>query len=263
MPSLTLSIVYGKNTGLVFNSTELKNLYFTGIDLKDQFGNPIPEETINFFIEAAQKEVQDLLTIKLNRTCYTETRDFVNDDYMSWGYVPTTYPVVEPVSLQGFMNTTLQINYPAQWLTAKRQVPDEDLYHRSMNLVPINGPSASYGAGTFVGILPLLGYFGNKQIPNYWAVKYLTGFNKVPTDILNYIGRLTATSILTNLQDIYLGVGVASKSIGIDGLSQSLSTTASAMYGLFSARFNQYKNDMERQLPLLKARYCGIAFGVM
>ena len=87
MGSLTLTISYAKNNGLVFNSTELKNLVFTGIALQDQFGNPIPEDTINFYIDAAQKEVENDLSVKMVRQAYTETKDFVQDDYVQWGYI--------------------------------------------------------------------------------------------------------------------------------------------------------------------------------
>jgi hypothetical protein len=263
MGSLSLSIQYEKNIGLVYNIAELKELYFTGIDLQDQFGNPIPEETIKFYIEAAQKEVQDQLEIKLVRQAIFENKDFVNDDYNKWGYIPLNYPCVKGFSVQGFLNSSIQIDYPKEWLSSK-QSSDPDLYWRSVNLVAINGPGVSLSNNAvFVGLTPYIGFFGARQIPNYWYIKYLTGFKKIPADILNYIGRLATNSLLLALGDIILGVGVANKSISVDGLSQSIGSTASAMYNLFGARISQNNKDMETQLPLLRARYTGFNMGVL
>lgn len=262
MSQLTLSIQYAKNTGLVYNSTELRNLYFTGVDFQDQFGNQIPEETINFYIEAAQKEVQDELQIKLTRQAVYETKDFISEDWRQYGYIPVNYPCVAPISLQGFLNTTLQIDYNVQHLSAKRG-SDPDLYWRSINLVPISGPSSSMvGSNVYIGISPYMGTFG-RQIPNYWAAKYMTGYLNVPKDILNFIGKRAAIDLSVMIQDILFGVGVASKSISVDGLSESIGTTSSAMYGLLSARINEYKKDIELSRLKLKSRYTSITFGVL
>jgi hypothetical protein len=96
-------------------------------------------------------------------------------------------------------------------------------------------------------------------VPNYWTLTYITGFHNIPKDILEAIGKQAAISVFTILGDIVVGAGIASKSQSIDGLSQSISTTASAMYNAFSARIGQYEKDLEKTLiPRLKARYVGI-----
>lgn len=259
MGSLTLTISYAKNTGLVLSASELKQLYFTGIKLEDQFGNPISNETIEFYIEAAQKELADYLSIKLTRQAYQENRDYMYDDWIQWGYIPTTYPVVSPISLKGFLNTTLQIDYPAQWLSAKSQSPDEDLFARNISIVPVQGTaSIASGSSIYVGLVPLSQRWGSRTVPSYWAIKYCTGFFRIPTDIMNAIGRMAAISVLALLNELISGQpGVSNKSIGIDGLSQSSSVTG------FSARIKMYQVELARQTPLLKARYVGFHFGVL
>jgi len=265
MGSLTLTISYAKNTGIVLNASELKQLYFTGIKLEDQYGNPIPDETIEFYIEAAQKELQDYLSIKFVRQAIQESRDYLYDDWVNWGYIPTTYPVVSPISLKGYLGDTLQINYPDHWLSAKRQSPDEDLYHRNISLVPVQGGTSLVGGNSvYVGIIPLSGRWGSRTVPNYWVQNYITGFNKVPADLLNYIGRMAATNLLLLLGDIITGQpGVSSKSVSIDGLSQSVNTPNSGGNTAFGGRIKAWQAEMARQLPLLKARYVGFSFGVL
>lgn len=264
MGSFSLTISYAKNLGTVLSASELKQLYFTGIKLEDQYGNPIAQETIDFYIAAAQKEMQDYLALKFTRQAYRESRDYMYDDWIKWAYMPCTYPVVAPITLKGFLNTTLQIDYPVNWLSAKKQAPDEDLYQRSISMVPVQGGTSLAGQTIYVGIAPLIGYWGNKSIPNYWECTYVTGFHKVPTDIVNMIGRLAAINILLILGDIISGIpGVASKSIGIDGLSQSVTTTASSGKTAFAGRIEAWRKEMDRQLPILKARYVGFTFGVL
>lgn len=264
MPSITFTISYKKNIDQVFSATDLKNLYFTGIKLEDQFGNPIPQETIDFMIQAAQKELQDWLSIKLKRMAYKENRDYMYDDWTKWGHIPTTYPAEKGLKLQGFVNTSLQINYSQDYLSTKAQSPDKDLYHRNIHLVPVAGSSSLINNNVLLGIAPYIGYFGNKQVPNYWEITYITGFSKVPADILNAIGKLAAINLLIEVGVLLGGLpGIASKSIGIDGLSQSITTTNSATKTGFGAKIDAYQKELERQIPLMKARYVGIIFGVL
>ena len=264
MPSLTLTISYQKNIDQVFSATDLKNLYFTGIKLEDQFGNPIPQETIDFFIQAAQKELQDWLSIKLKRMAYRENRDYMYDDWTKWGYIPTTYPVEKAISLQGFVNTSLQINYSKDYLSAKSQGPDRDLYHRNIHLVPVAGSSSLINNNVLLGIAPYIGYFGNKMVPNYWSSVYVTGYDPIPKDILNAIGKLAAINLLIEVGVLVGGLpGLASKSIGIDGLSQSITTTNNSNKTGFGAKIDAYQAELQRQIPLMKSRYVGITFGVL
>lgn len=258
MPNLSLSIQYQKNTGQVFSATELKTLFFTGIKLEDQFGNIISQETIDFYIQSAQKELSDQLSIKLTKQAYIETKDFKFDDWVQWGHVNTLYPVIKPLSMKGFLNTTLQINYPQQWLSTKSQSTDKDVYWRKINLVPISGSATSMsGTTSYVGVSPYLSYFGSKQIPNYWTVTYTTGFDFIPQDILMAIGKMAAIDLLLQLNDLVTGLpGINTKSLSIDGLSQSTSSQG------YLARIKVYRSELDRQLPLLKGRYTGIIFGV-
>jgi hypothetical protein len=265
MSQLVLNIEYQKNTGLALNSIELRNLYFTGIELKDQFGIPIPEETINFYIESAQKEIADALQVKLKRTCYREDRHYVYDDWIQWGYIPTTYPVVKPMALKGFLNSNLQIDYPQDWLSYKKQAPDVDLYHRSISLVPATGSGASFTSQPYYLNTPYSNIYGSKLIPNYWTLDYITGFDRIPVDIMKAIGMKASIDLFRNISDIITGTpGVVTKSIGIDGLSQSQSGAGGSGKLAFAGRIDSYQKELdERLMPRLKDRYVGFTFGTM
>jgi hypothetical protein len=261
MGSLTLTISYQKNTGLVYSASELIQLFFFGTPPRDRSGNIMPDDTLQFYIESAQKELEDSLSIKLNKTWIVESRDFLYDDWINWAYMPTTYPVVSPKSLKGYINSTLQIDYPSTWLKAKSQRPSKDLYHRSINLVPISPGSSSVSSNSlFIGLTPRMGFLGNRAVPHYWEQQYTTGWDRVPVDLLRVIGMMAAIPIFTISQDSVIGAGVQSKSIGADGLSQSVSTTSG---GAFAARIKEYRTQLNDMMPRIKMHYVGITFGVL
>lgn len=241
---------------------ELVQLYFFGTPPVDPQGNKMADETLLFYIEAAQKEIENYLSVKMVRQAIRENRDYFYDDWIQWNYLPTTYPIVTPLMLKGYANSSLQLEYPKQWLSSKKQSPDEDLFNRSMSLVPVSG-SASTIVNGVIGLAPYVGFFGNKNVPNYWEATYITGFKNVPKDIMSAIGYLASIPVFIILGDLIAGAGIASKSIGIDGLSQSISTTASATNSGYGARVIEYRKTLKGLLPSLKARYVGIMFGVM
>lgn len=244
------------------SATELVNLYFFGTPPIDPQNNRMSDETLQFYISSAQKEVENYLNVKTVRQAIRENRDYFYDDWIQWNYIPCSYQVVKPISLKGYANTSLQLEYAQNMLVSKKQAPDEDMYHRSISLVPASGSVSSIVTGP-LGIAPYVGYFGNRLVPNYWEVTYITGFNKVPFDIMNAVGYLASIPIFIILGDLIAGAGIASKSIGIDGLSQSISTTASATNSGYGARVLEYRKTLKDLLPALKARYVGITFGVM
>lgn len=261
MGSVSLTLRYRKNTDLVLSPDELKNIYFLGIPVTDSNGNPMADREIEFIIRAAQTEIENHLSLKFNRQVYEEDRDWNFDQWKAWGYIRTTFMVRQPISLQGFLNTTQQIDYPAEWLSAKT-ASDGIKYHRTISLVPIHGSANSLSNNViYTGIAPYIGYFGNKEIPNYWKMSYLTGWETVPHDILDIIGKLAAINIFHQLGDLIVGAGIASKSIGVDGLSQSISTTSSATNAGYGARIIGYINDLKEKLPQARQVYRGIMLG--
>ncbi len=257
MPSLSLSIQYQVNTGSVFTPTELSNLFFFGIPLLDSMGAPMSDEDLSFYLDSAQTQVEHELNIKLTRKSLEENLNYYYDDWKQWGYIPVNYPAEKALSLKGYVQSSLQVDYPIQWLSTKGG-SEKYLYHRNVSLVPVSGSTSGITNSTiFFGITPYVGYFGSKIVPNYWSLIYITGWDRIPADVLELIGKLTAVSIYTQLGDLIFGAGIQSKSQSIDGLSQSISSKA------FLARIQQYEKDIDRLLTSAKNSYRGILFGVL
>jgi hypothetical protein len=56
------------------------------------------------------------------------------------------------------------------------------------------GPASGVASSAIVyhGITPHLNFLNQQNIPDYFKVTYCTGYSKIPTDIINMIGKLTA-----------------------------------------------------------------------
>lgn len=251
MPSQVFKLVVSKNDNITISPSELLEIYFFGIPMKTQDGKQMDDHVIKTYIRSAQEEIEGYLNLKINKQVIEERRDFNREDYRDWGYVRTSYPVVSPISMIGYINDVQQVKYPVEWLSA-RSTSDGISYFRNMYLVPSGTNAAQYS-----GITPHVGYFGASHIPQYWKLRYCTGFETVPSDILNAIGKLASINLFHIMGDLILGAGIASQSIGIDGLSQSISTTSSATNAGYGARVQGYLADLKTGLPRLKAKYDG------
>lgn len=69
--------------------------------------------------------------------------------------------------------------------------------------------------------------------------------------------------MVKNTLDLVLGAGIANQSVSIDGLSQSIGTTQSAMFGAASARCEEYRKDIELLVPVLRQKYQGIKMVIL
>ena len=111
----------------------------------------------------------------------------------------------------------------------------------------------------YSGVLPSLGLNGWREIPNYWTIEYCTGFDTIPEDLLDVVGKLASLGIFNIAGDIALGqAALANYSLSIDGLSQSVGTTNSATNAAFGARIINYQKELKDSLEKLRAYYRGI-----
>lgn len=259
---VTLSIKYKKNSGRVFSVEEILSIYLYGVTIQGSDGTTLSNETIEFYIDAMQKELENFINIKFVKQLFDETTSYYRTDY--WQQFPilqTRYPVREPLSLTGFLNKIEQIIYPQQWLLCQRD--SNKLGKRRISVVP-NGASTAHGDANIVltGITAQLGFQAYSNIPDYWDMQYITGFDidQLPSDLLNILGKLISIQLFNIAGDLVLGAGIASSRISIDGLSQDVQTTSSAENSSFSARIIQYKKDIEESLKRIKLTYDQIKF---
>ena len=252
---LILDIKYKKRGRSILSPSELKDLYFFGVPLIDQQGNVMSDQTISTYIQSAQEEIEHYLDIKLNKQIFKENLDFSRSDWMQWGFLRTTYPVNEVFTLNGFVNKVQQVQVPNEWLSIKK-ASRSNMKFRQVHVVAVGSTIGVSHNMIYNGVAPFA-FLNNAHIPNYWEVEYCTGFDVIPKDLLNFIGKLAAVNIFHIMGDLILGAGIASQSIGIDGLSQSISTTSSATNAGYGARVGGYLDDLKNSLPKIEGYYKG------
>lgn len=261
MPSLTLDIVSKIDTETVLSVDRLQSLYLYGVQVQDKSGHSIPDSTYEFFLKSAQSEIEKFLGIKLTKQIIEENLDFYLDEFKNWGYVQTCYPVLKPFQLIGFLGNVRQIEYPSGWLTS-RKTSDGETFYRRIFIVPVQSSEiVTQGASIlYSGVLPYTALTSFRNIPNYWTCVYCTGFEKVPQDLLDLIGKLAAINILNIAGDLVLGKSALSSiSLSIDGLSQSTSSSPSA----YGPRIKALKDEIATSTKRLRTYYRGITTSAM
>ena len=103
------------------------------------------------------------------------------------------------------------------------------------------------------------------NIPDYWDFQYTTGFDldDLPYDLMNVVGKIATFGPLGIAGDLILGAGIAGQSLSVDGLSQSISSTASATSSGYNARLLQYERELKATIPRIKLIYDEIKLAVL
>jgi len=85
----------------------------------------------------------------------------------------------------------------------------------------------------------------------------------VPWNLLYTVGLTAAILPLDVAGDLIAGAGIASTSIGTDGLHQSVNTTSSATNSGYGARVLQFEKELKSRIPALRSKYRSLNFGVI
>lgn len=263
MGQLILTIKYRKNEGLIFSPSELFAIYLYGISIQGGDGTSFSSENMRFYIQAAQQEIESFFNLKLVRQFIEQEKlTYYRADY--WQNFPilfTNYPVNKPISLTGRYNNLEQISYPTQWLSTTQN--SYGLYKRRVSIVPTGSSVAHANAEVILsGITTQIGTQHFNMIPDYWDLQYITGFDidNMPMDLINLTGKLSCFGPLGIAGDLILGAGISAQSIGVDGLSQSISSTSSATNSGYGSRIIQYQKEIADTVKKLKLVYDEIKF---
>lgn len=262
---LRVEIEYDHVAEIFMSPQELLETYLFGIPMCSNDGRRMSTTAIAQHIRSAQAKVESLFSLKFRKQVIEENRDFVRQEFMSWGYIKTMYPIVYIDNLEGWINDICQITYPREWLSIKKV--SEVAIYRNIYLIPNTGSrqgaTMTQNSIIYNGISPHLGWFGQTYIPNYWRTRYITGWNKVPADLADFAAKLAAINVLAVIGDVLYGIGIASISISLDGVSQNTPLTRSGQGGLFAGRIKTYIDELNDVLPALKSKYRGISFDVV
>lgn len=244
---------------LPIDAAFVKETFLFGVNLKDDDGNEMSDTVIEFYIKSSFKWLERELGIRLLKTVVTnEAHDYYYGDYIQFGHVKLNhFPLrkITKYSIQ-FPLTSDRLNFDPSWIVA-------DSVGGQVNLIPRQGTISSILMGQGGAFLPLL-HTGRDYVPYIIFIDYEAGFpdGEIPADLLEIIGMKAAMGPLNLAGDLIAGAGIASKSLSIDGLSQSIGTTSSATNSGYGARILQYQKHIDGMLKTARLNLRGIAMVV-
>lgn len=266
MAQLTFNIKYRKNTGLVISVAELWELFLYGIKIQGGEGSNFSDESMRFYLVAAQREIENYYNLKFIKQLADQTITYYRTDYwQTFPILQTNYPVRESLSMIGMLNKMEQIVYPQGWLFCEYDTLMGQ-GKRRISVVPTGSSTRGNAEIILTGITSQVGMQRFNMIPDYWRIQYITGWDidQMPMDLINVVGMVASFGPLGIAGDLILGsAGIASQSLSIDGLSQSISTTASATNAGYGARIIQYEKQIKETTNRLKLVYDQPKFMVM
>jgi len=256
---------------------ELKTYYLFGLDLTNDLGEPYPDSLFAFWIKNAVSWLEHKLDIPILPVVIEEERhDFYRDDYDEFMYLQLLrYPFISIESVKLVLPGEQVVqNFSKDWIHPQRAAGQ-------LQIVPGTGSSGTIVFGAR-GWFPVF-YRNTRFIPDAFRVAYTAGFGKAPEgsygfqpgseppsvshpdpqldttpDIIKeLVGKVASFGPLNIAGDLLGGAGIASQSIGIDGLSQSFNTTSSSTSAGFGARLIQYRQEIKDQIPTLHRFYHG------
>jgi hypothetical protein len=243
------------STSPIMTVSELKDIYLFGVDLTNDAGEPYPEIIFEWGIRSAIGYLERDLDILMRPTVLTDERyDYYLNDYLHWTFIRLRQsPVisVEGVRVTWPSNETV-IDFPKDWIQLRKDMGQ-------VNIVPTSGTLSQVLLTAGGSFLPLVAS-GRDFVPNILAVDYTAGFpdGELPIELRDMVGKLATFAPLNIAGDLVVGAGIASKSISIDGLSQSIGSTSSATNAGYGARLRQYEAEIKRMLPMLRRYYKGL-----
>lgn len=227
----------------VLTVQELKDRYAWGLlDLfQDGNGNPFPDRLYVHYIRYGMSKFEANTRLRLLPTPFEEFHDHMQAGNMSEPlmFLMDEFPILSlPVpevalNLPGDAPQT----FPAEWIRVNKL--EGEIY-----IVPTSSSS-----GFKLTSNGLRGRF----IPQAYRVRYFAGFElgKLPTNIVDIVGKEAASGPLNIGGDLVGGAAIASQSMSLDGLSQSVNTTSSPTMAGFGARLIQYNNELKRDYPIV------------
>lgn len=242
----------------ILSIEDLQTNFLFGVDLTKDDGQVYPDSMLQFYIKSAVSWLEMRLDIPIRPALFHEEHDYFRRDYEKYIFIKTDKRPIIEVQKVSLVLPTQQVvqTFDNSWLHVQKDMG-------MINVVPGAGTAGTILLGAAGGFLPLF-YSGNNFIPHVFHVDYRAGFEsgKVPPILYEVIGKIASLGPLNIAGDLIAGAGIAAQSLSVDGLSQSISTTASATNAGYGARIIQYQKDVKAQIPVLRSYFHGITMTV-
>lgn len=249
----------------LITAEKLKSLYLHSVSFVGDDGKDIDPEVFENAIRVGISKVEHEFDITVTPTIFTERHDYNYNDYENYCFLQLYHrPIlIEPSSVehpQGLPEIKAQyiksqdlIEFPGEWIRTYT-------HEGQIQMTPTSGAIAQFNIAN-AGFLPRI--FGVKRTyPQLFQVKYKAGFeqDKIPAIVNRLVGCYAAIMLLNIAGDLILGAGISSESISMDGLSQSIQSTASATFSGYGARMEAYRREIKDLSEIVRGYYKAVNF---
>lgn len=216
----------------------LSNIMF-GINTTDDAGTELADSVYANAIAAAQEHFTRETGVPLGTTDYVsftgERHDLTQDQ--DWFFVMHNGPVRAVSEVGFYLGNTRVVEIPDGWVNLM------SAEGRQVQLVPSDG--------SWETISPVIAgwYRHPRRHFGQCHISYTAGYkdSDVPYSVKELIGMIAAIPLLIIFGDLILGAGIASMSISVDGMSQSINSTSSATNSGYGARIIELRKTIKER----------------
>ena len=225
---------------------QLQDTYLFGLPLQSVLTRAkMTNEAIQSFITRAVSRVEHEAKIHISPVKFQEMHDYNLFDYQKWDFVQlNNWPILQVESFRGQYPFSDQfIEFPTDWISCYNEFG-------YIQLVPKNGSFSQFLITRDASLLPLI-LGGRMRWPQLWEITYVAGFqlDQIPAILNELVGTYASIEVLRILNRVlFLG----SHSIGIDGVSQSVSLPSP---GWLAADIKSMEDKAKELLDRIKRFY--------
>lgn len=240
---------------LVLPIENFKTEFLCGVKLTDIEGKPAPPVVFERHIRGALSYLETRLDVAIAPRVFEEQLDFFYRAFAANQFMQFRH---RPILTLSEVKLVLPTSDVEESVTVYPEGAWKPFFEAGqLNLIP--------GGGTLlVGNITmhqlLLGMAPN--LPNVFHVTYTAGFDPVPDDLIDAIGKRAAISFLPMAGNFVYRPGVVAEKTGIDGLMTETRTAQGTLGGAYGGMIREYKAQLEEMIPVLRRKYHGISVGV-
>jgi hypothetical protein len=246
-----------------------------GVSVTDpRTGEHLPDAFYAAKLESAVARAEKMLDIVILPRLLTEHHDFYANQFNSYMFIKThRKPILQAEVIRLEYGGAAVYNYPANWWRIYNLEGHIQMLPNTVLSGSGNNLSLAQAYTGFPMIAGLPQTVGNQFAPQMFHVQYVAGMlppsrrgvtqpNEMHPDLWDMIIKMALKEVFEQWGRLIIGAGIANMQISMDGFSQSIDTTQSAMYGGASADIMQLDSDIE-QLRIGLQSYYGTNLGLI
>ena len=254
--------------GTIVTPDDCRYTFLWGTDFKATNGSMFSDEQIQWFIDAATREMERQLNItivkrRIKSALSVESQHLVKGSDYDDEETPYDFSY-RKIQRYGMIQTKQRPILDVTRCTLINKTES------NVDLLPTVVPDKKNGvlkflkrpykpSDTWDGISTSISRYGSETFNNhlFYAVDYDAGFetsDDVPSDLRHMIGKMAAISLLNVIGDGLMS-GFSSSSLSMDGVSESFSSTQSATSAYFGARIAVYQKEVQEYVQANKYKF--------